>query len=104
MKAKVHIKKARLRFRDGAYFDCLSKLEKSIVCVNEIQLSALLQVTDFKLYSHILECYLLSASCYLKMEQYERAISNCDTVITIETNIEALKTKSYACEQLGLTA
>ena len=63
----------------------------------------MLQVTDFKLYSHVLECYLLAANCYLKMEQFERAISNCDTVIEVETNIEALKTKSYACEQLGQT-
>ena len=63
----------------------------------------MLQVTDFKLYSHVLECYLLAASCYLKMEQYERAIANCDTVIEVETNLDALKTKSYACEQLGLT-
>jgi len=37
------------------------------------------------------------------MEQYERAITNCDTVIEVETNLDALKTKSYACEQLGLT-
>ena len=72
-------------------------------CVNEVQLSALLHVTDFKLYSHVLDCYLLAANCYLKMEQYERAIANCDTVIEVETSLEALKTKSYACEQLGLT-
>jgi hypothetical protein len=38
------------------------------------------------------------------MEQYERAIANCDTVIAVETNLEALKTKSYACEQLGQTS
>jgi hypothetical protein len=41
-KAKVYLKKAKLRFRDGAYFDGLSKLEKSIGCVNDVQLSALL--------------------------------------------------------------
>lgn len=63
----------------------------------------MLSMTDFKLYSHVLECYLLAANCYLKMEQFERAIANCDTVIEVETNLDALKTKSYACEQLGLT-
>lgn len=93
-KAKILLKKAKLRFRNGAYFDCLSKLEKSICCVNQIQLSAILQVTDFKLYSHVLECYILAANCYMKMEQYERTITNCDTVIAVETNIEALKLKS----------
>ena len=70
-KAKVCLKKARLRFKDGAYFDCLSKLEKSMNCVNDENLSAILQVIDFKLYSHVLECQLLAANCYLHMQQFE---------------------------------
>lgn len=37
------------------------------------------------------------------MQQFEQSYTNCDIVLAVETNLEALKTKSFACEYLGLT-
>ena len=43
-----------------------------------------------KLYQHVLDCYLLSAHSYLKLEQYKTAIKNCETILRNERNHEAL--------------
>ena len=56
----------------------------------EQQLSATLKATQPRLYQHVLDCYLLSAHSYLKLEQYKTAIKNCETILRNENNHEAL--------------
>ena len=66
----------------------------------EQQLSATLKVTQPRLYQHVLDCYLLSAHSYLKLEQYKTAIKNCETILRNENNHEALAIQGCAFEQL----
>jgi tetratricopeptide (TPR) repeat protein len=67
---------------------------------DEQQLSATLKTTQPRLYQHVLDCYLLSAHSYLKLEQYKTAIKNCETILRNETNHEALAIQGCAFEQL----
>lgn len=73
-KARIALREAKLCYKEECYFDCLQKIEQSIEYLNQPVLSALLQATQFNTYYYGVDCYLLSASCYYKMEQYERAV------------------------------
>jgi hypothetical protein len=48
----------------------------------------------------VLDCYLLSAHSYLKLEQYKTAIKNCETILRNEHNHEALVIQGCALEEL----
>ena len=66
------------------------------------ELTPALQALHFNTYYHGVSCYVLSASCYYKMEQYPKAIANCNAVLaTAPSNIKANKIKMLSCEHVG---
>jgi len=69
--------------------------------VNEEPLSEMLRLAHPKLYSHVLNCYLQSVSCYIRLEQYDEALRNCDTILEIESNYKALYLKGCISEELS---
>lgn len=65
-------------------------------------MSVLLQATHFNTYYHTVDCYVLSAQCYYRMGQYERAVQDCDSVLqTAFDNIKANKIKMLSCEAMA---
>lgn len=103
-RARNILLKAQKIYAEGLYFDCLSKLEESMLCVHEEPLSEFLRLAHPKLYSHVLNCYLQAASCYIKLEQYDEASKNCDTILAVETSHKALYLKGVIHEELGKPA
>jgi hypothetical protein len=67
-RARNLLAKAQKIYSEGNYSDCLFKIEESMQQVNEEPLSEMLRLSHAKLYSHVLNCHLQSASCYIKLE------------------------------------
>ena len=75
-----------------------------MICVHEEPLSEFLRLAHPKLYSHVLNCYLQAASCYIKLEQYDEATKNCDTILEVDTSHKALYLKGVIHEELNKPA
>ena len=69
--------------------------------VNEEPLTTELQNCQPRLYSHVLNCYLQSASCYIHLQQYEEALHRCDTILAVEENSKALFLKGCIFEDIN---
>lgn len=67
-RARNLLAKAQKIYSEGNYSDCLFKIEESMQQVNEEPLCEMLSLSHPKLYSHVLNCHLQSASCYIKLE------------------------------------
>lgn len=68
--------------------------------VNEEPLSAELHHCQPRLYQHVLNCYLQSASCYIHLQQYDEGLHHCDTILAIEEDSKALFLKGCIFEDL----
>lgn len=102
-KARAILMQAKRDYKNELYFDCLQNIEKSLEILQMPELSSILQALHFNTYYHAVDCYVLSASCYYRMEQFDRAIANCNSVLeSAATNIKANKIKMLACSHLGL--
>ncbi len=100
--AKNELRLAKQDFNEGRYFDALQRLELSIQHLDSPVLSKLLCVTHFNTYRHLQDAYLLSASCFFKMELYQECLNQCQTVLAIdESNAKALKIKNLALNKLS---
>ena len=85
---------AKRHYNNCCYFECLQCVELSLKQVKMPELSGMLQALHFNIYYHVLNCHVLSASCYYKMEQYDRALEQCDLVLQSDCNdVKANKVK-----------
>jgi hypothetical protein len=67
-KRKYH--KGRKQFEQQNYFDCLLKVSNALECFNTTEPpSASLKMNLPTVYKTVKDCYLLSASCYTRMDQ-----------------------------------
>ena len=61
-------------YNRGDYFDSLTHLHKAVKTFKVQQLDEQLQRENEAVYKIIKDCYLFSASCYIKINQFEPAI------------------------------
>lgn len=102
-KARTYLYEAKRYNSNQLYFDCLTRLEDSMLCINEQPLTQELKSSDHALYEHVLECYIQSANAYIGLQQYENALNNCHTILQAEENTQVYILKATAHEALGHT-
>ena len=84
-KAQKKYQKGRKLFETQNYFDCLMKLSKSLDSFDTIEPpSANLKKNLPKVYKTVKDCYLLSASCYIRMDQQKHAKNCLKLILKVE--------------------
>lgn len=82
------------------YFDSLTHLHKAVKVFKISQLDEQLRRENEAVYNIIKECYLFSASCYIKINQFDSAIQLMGELIEIEPlNFKALYLRGKALYQ-----
>ena len=84
-RAKRKYAQGRKLFEQQNYFDSLMKLSKALESFNTIEPpSANLKQNLPSLYKTIKDCYVLSASCYIRMDQHEHAKNCLKLILKVE--------------------
>jgi tetratricopeptide (TPR) repeat protein len=100
--AKRHKLIARDLYSKGDYFDSLTHIHKAVKTFKVQQLDEQLLRENEAVYGIIKECYLFSASCYIKINQFEQAVSNMDQLLEVENdNFKALFLRGKAYLKQG---
>ena len=69
-RAKRKFNKGRKQFEQQNYFDCLTKVSNALDSFNTMEPpSASLKINLPSVYKTVKDCYLLSANCYIQMDQ-----------------------------------
>ena len=84
-RAKRKYAQGRKLFEQQNYFDSLMKLSKALESFNTMEPpSANLKENLPSLYKTIKDCYILSASCYIRMDQHEHAKNCLKLILKVE--------------------
>ena len=74
-----------MQFDQKNYFDCLTKLSKALECFNtEEPPSESLKKNLPGVYKTVKDCYLLSASCYIRLNQQSHAKNCLKLILKVE--------------------
>ena len=84
-RAKRSYQKGRKLFAEQNFFDCLECLSKALDSFNTTeQPSANLKAKLPSVYKTVKDCYLLSASCYIRMDQQDHAKLCLKIILDVE--------------------
>jgi hypothetical protein len=86
----------------GDYFDSLTNLHKAVKSFKIEKLDDRLYQENETVYSIIKDCHLFSASCYIKINQFDPAIQLMNELLDIEPqNAKALFLRGRASYHMG---
>lgn len=89
-KAQMYRKDAQALYQSGDYFDSLSSLAKAVKIFKIDRLTTEFRDENEDAFRVVKDCYLFSASCYIKINQYDSAMNLMDELLEIEnTNMRA---------------
>ncbi|CDW86521.1 family superfamily protein [Stylonychia lemnae] len=95
--AKTYKKKALAYYKNEDYFDSLTFLHKSVKVFKIEQLTEDVKLQNEEIFQLIKECYLYSASCYIKINQFDSAIQLMNELLLCEQdNVKALNLRAKA--------
>lgn len=98
--AMRHRRYAKDLYQREDYFDSLTHLHKAVKSFKVSQLDEQLSRENEQVYNIIKDCYLFSASCYIKINQFESAIQLMNELLAIEPhNLKALYLRGKALYQ-----
>eukprot|EP00347_Sterkiella_histriomuscorum_P018989 403343395 len=98
--ARKYKKQAQKLYKNGDYFDALTLLHKAVKTFKVQNLSADIKLESEEAYEIIKDCYLFSASCYVKINQFDSAIQLMSELIEAEeSNLKALYLRGKAYYQ-----
>ena len=84
-RAQRKYKESKKLFERQNYFDCLEKLSKALDSFNTMEPpSANLKSNLPSVYKTVKDCYLLSTSCYIRMDQQDHARSCLKLILKVE--------------------
>jgi tetratricopeptide (TPR) repeat protein len=102
VKARQKLKKAQAIYQEARYFECLEKLQESLACFGSDEPpNQNLMASLPKVYQCVRDCYLQSASCYIRLEEFQEAIIWLNIILGIEPEcVKALFLRALAYEDM----
>jgi len=81
---KEQLAQAVASYRQGEYFDALERLQKTVKTIGLGGLSESLAVENPLAFDIVKDCYLYSATCYIKIKQFDQAVTMMGELLAVD--------------------